>query len=61
MKKKKHTIIIVAGGTGKRMQENLPKQFLEINNKAEGIKYRKGGFTTDLCQLVKNQALESLN
>ena len=33
MKKKKHTIIIVAGGTGKRMQENLPKQFLEINNK----------------------------
>lgn len=33
MEKKKHTIIIVAGGTGKRMQENLPKQFLEINKK----------------------------
>lgn len=33
MGNKKHTIIIVAGGTGKRMQENLPKQFLEINKK----------------------------
>ena len=28
----KHTIILTAGGIGKRMGEKIPKQFLEINN-----------------------------
>ena len=30
----KNTVIIVAGGRGKRMGSSLPKQFLEINGKA---------------------------
>ena len=28
-----YNIIIVAGGTGTRMQSNIPKQFLEIKGK----------------------------
>ena len=28
-----HVVIIVAGGTGKRMNSTLPKQFIEIHNK----------------------------
>ena len=27
-------VIIVAGGTGSRMQSNTPKQFIEINGEA---------------------------
>jgi 2-C-methyl-D-erythritol 4-phosphate cytidylyltransferase len=30
---KPHFVIIVAGGTGKRMNSSLPKQFIEIHNK----------------------------
>ena len=30
---KPHFVIIVAGGTGKRMNSTLPKQFIEIHNK----------------------------
>jgi len=34
----KHFVIIVAGGTGSRMQSNIPKQFIEINGEAIIIK-----------------------
>ena len=33
MESKPHFLIIVAGGTGKRMNSSLPKQFIEIHNK----------------------------
>ena len=31
--KKERYVIIVAGGKGKRMQNNIPKQFLEVGGK----------------------------
>ena len=33
MKNNMNIAIIIAGGIGKRMGENIPKQFIEINNK----------------------------
>ena len=29
----KHVALILAGGSGQRMQQNVPKQFLHINEK----------------------------
>ena len=51
--KKERYVIIVAGGKGKRMQNNIPKQFLEVGGKPLIMRSVEAFFSFDNQKIEK--------